>query len=177
MVPLGISSATAVLWTRTGPRRTPSCDSHGMERPGLRHGLHGALRHHPSFSSTFIIDFYTTDPEVKRLSRDIILIAALFQLPTEPRPSPQAPSEAWRHARTDARQLDRALGRRAFQSESIFAFATALATAWASRFLWIGLSVGLTSVALLLLVRWIRLSRSHLRALTESPVANSSLTS
>jgi MATE family multidrug resistance protein len=156
MVPLGVSSATAVLVGREMGRGSPlEAARTGWKGLGIGVGFMAFSSLCLLLFSTQIIEFYTTDAQVQPLAANVLLIAALFQL-------------------SDGAQIVATGALRGLADTKTPMFANLLGH-WGIGLpigvtlcffhgrglvgLWTGLALGLTAVASLLLWRWVQLSR------------------
>jgi MATE family multidrug resistance protein len=155
MVPLGVSSATAVLvGQEMGRSARVAAVQTGWK--GLRIGI--------SFMaisslclllfSTHIIEFYTTDSEVGSAAASVLLIAALFQLSDG---TQIVASGALRGvADTKSPMIANLFGHWAIGLP--IGVTLCFFRGWGLQGLWTGLALGLTTVAAILLARWIFLT-------------------
>ncbi len=151
MAPLGIGSATAVLVSQELGKNQPK-KATAMGWKGLRWGLSVMTLSGISFAlfSGLIIHVYTRDASVFSVARQILWIAALFQLSDG---AQTVAAGALRGlADTHTPMIANLVGHWliGLPIGAVLCFGLGLGIVG----LWIGLSVGLTSVALILVWRW-----------------------
>jgi MATE family multidrug resistance protein len=156
MVPLGISSATAVLVGREMGRGDKIAAARvGWKGLGIGVGFMAVSSLCLLLFSTYIIEFYTTNPEVHAMAANILLIAALFQLSDG---AQVVASGALRGlADTKTAMIANLFGHWGIGLPVGMALCFAYGRGLAG--LWIGLALGLTAVAVSLVWRWSHLSR------------------
>jgi MATE family multidrug resistance protein len=162
MVPLGISSATAVLVGREMGKGAPQEATRvGWKGLGLGVGFMALSGVCLLLFSTYIIEIYTTDMEIRKLAAEILLIAALFQLSDGAQTVATGALRGLADTRTP--MLANLLGHWGvgipigitlcfFRGQGLVG-------------LWTGLALGLTAVAALLLARWVQLTRKSVSAI------------
>ncbi len=156
MVPLGLSSATAVLVGREMGRGAPEAAARvGWKGLGIGVGFMALSCICLLTFSTPLIEFYTTDAEVRATALNILLIAALFQLSDG---AQVIASGALRGlADTKSSMITNLLGHWGIGLPVgvtlCFVYGRGLPG------IWTGLALGLTTVAASLVWQWNRLSR------------------